>query len=447
MSTAGGLKVVFDWAVDGGAWLGPVRDRRSATVGETLLGPLGLLDRLEVELGLGGAHPSPTERTADLANRLRDREGFWARSFEVDPIATTTRLLADRDALVLAGWQGQPSSERLAALWSATHHALPGQPDRVRQVALNLARRRIDVNRVVVLEPLDTLPQLWQRMFGALQRAGVQIIEAPLHDSCASGDLAGSRASGYVPIGDGSLQLVRPYGPLAAAEEVAAALAAALDLRDVVVIGADAVLDAALVRHGLSRLGAELPSPASCALVRLCIESAFHPMSAADLHALLCADPGPVPRRIAWWLVAALRRFPGRDSAAWRAGLTTGLDAIGDDKRQLVTTRIAALLDPIAERTSALTIDQLASRMSVLRAWASSRLATDPTLAGVTALIDRLLAIAIVYGAARFQLRELRRLCDPRASWCGGGSRVIARPRWPGSACPATSASRWRRLA
>ena len=49
-----GLRVVFDPALDGGAWPGPLVDREAAS-GEAWLGPLGTIARLETELGLGGA--------------------------------------------------------------------------------------------------------------------------------------------------------------------------------------------------------------------------------------------------------------------------------------------------------------------------------------------------------------------------------------------------------
>src|SRR5262249_14508973 len=121
--------------------------------------------------------------------------------------------------------------------------------------------------------------------------------------------------------GDCSLTLVRPHGPLAAAEEVAAALAACNSLEDVVVVGGDAILDAALIQHGLPRLGATRGRSSSSALVRLVVETAFTPMDPVDLHALITADPGPVHARLKRKLVRALSSFPARGSAAWNAAI------------------------------------------------------------------------------------------------------------------------------
>lgn len=405
-----GLEIISDPAIDEGAWPGAGADDR-ACAGEIWSGPLGLLARLELELGLGRSHSPSLERTVAFARSLAGMDGCWSRSLEVDAIATAERLLADVDLLRLWGWRGEPASERLAALWSATRAAMPGIPDRLDRVCAALGRRRADIAIVRVVEPLAASPPQWVQVFELLQRTGTRVMQTLLPHVAAPGDLGAARTARFHPAGDGSLQIMRPYGVLAAADEVAAGLAAYPDLQGVVVVGPDAVLDAALVRHGLPRLGARIPAPASIALVRLCIESAFQPMDAADLHALLCLDPGPVPRPIAWRLAAVLERFPGRRSAAWRDALESGLAAIDEGGREAVAARLIALLDPIAERTAALSIEQLALRMRALADWARGRLTAAPSLAGAIAVADRLVALARL-GGISLELADLRRLCE-----------------------------------
>ena len=409
-SFTSGLEVLFDWAIDEGAWP-PAGAGARATAGRVWLGPLGLLTRLELELGLARRPATPLERAVELAASLAGTDGYWSRSLEVDPWATARRLLEEYDMLRLWGWRGEPASARLAALWSAMRAARPGIPDRLDRVHAALARRCTDIALVRIVEPIAALPRLWQQVFEALQRAGTQIVETSLSHAPASGDLGASRAASFTPAGDGSLRLLRSHGILSAAEEVAGGLAACPELRGLVVIGPDAVLDAALVRHGLPRLGTRVPAPGTAALVRLCVESAFRPMDAADLHALLCMDPGPVPRHIAWRLAAALERFPARGSAEWQAALASGLEATDVDARGALTARLAALLDPIADRTAALPIDRLAARMRVLADWARGRLATAPGLAGVIATADRLIAL-VRLGGVHLELAALRRLCE-----------------------------------
>ncbi len=436
VGAAGGVEVVFDWAIDTGAWPGPLRDGRDARAGVAWLGPLGLLDRLEMELGIGRVHASPIERAASLVRDLEAKEGFWSRSLSVDALTTATRLLDDRDALAICGWHGEPASERLSALWNATSTATPGIPDRLRRVSEKLSGRAIDVASISVVEPVELLPLLWQQVFASLHRCGVQIRETPLGPVAALGDLRAARIAGFVPAGDGSLQLVRPHGPVEAAEEVAAALSACSELDGIVVVGSDGLLDAALARHGMPRLGGDIPAAACEVLVRLCIESAFQPMDAAALHALICADPGPVPRRVAWRLVLALRRHPGRGSSLWREGLTAGLASIEEDRRGAVEARLAALLEPVAPFATSLTLAQLRSRMTMLSAWAVTRIAGSPGMGGVVSLAGKLVTVVESLGIGSLDLRMLRRVCNELEQPYGAGpaaERGLAAVRGPGA--------------
>jgi hypothetical protein len=409
------MRIIFDPALDGPAWPGPLLDR-TAAFGEAWLGPLGLLARLQTELGLAGGHATHLQRVADFARTLTSKpEGFWSASFKADPLATSKRLLEDRDILVLSGWRGQAVSPRLAALWAVTADALPGVPDLLAAVLELIPRRTIDISAIALFEPINALPPLWVRLFDALRSAGVQLDERPLGDVptvFADSDLTRGRRSGFKPVGDGSLTFLRSQGPLAAAEEVAATLAALESLDGAVVVGADAILGDALARHGLPRLACAVPQQASAALVRLVVETAFAPMEPALLHALLCADPGPVPRSVAGGLAFALGQLPGRGSVPWGEALADGLAKIDEPRRGQITPRLNALLDPVAERAGDLPFAQLHSRMRVLSSWARGRLERDATLLEVIATAERLIELGRWMGKDRFRRADLIRLCD-----------------------------------
>lgn len=412
-SRDGGTRVVFDPAIDGSGWPGVLGEPRRAAAGEVWLGPLGLLGRLELELGLTARHATPLERAADLSRILAGVNGYWTRSFEVDPIATARRLLSDRDALVTWGWAGERTTERLDSLWRVTEPAFAGVPDRLRRVIAILHRRRLALASIRVVDPIAQLSPLWQQTLAGLVRHGVHIEHVPLPIVDARGDLGAARHTPFTPVGDGTLQLVRAHGPLAAADDVAATIAATDDLDGLVILGPDALLDAALVRHGLPSVGADVPTPASAALVRLCVESAFRPMASADLHALLCLDPGPIPRGVAWGLLRALGTFPARDSQLWRDAHAAGLALIEDaETRSGLAQRVSALVDPIAEREARITVDQLAARMGVLAGWARARSAKERSLIEVAVRAEQLVAVARLCGAWAYSRPELLRLCD-----------------------------------
>jgi RecB family exonuclease len=220
-----------------------------------------------------------------------------------------------------------------------------------------------------------------------------------------SGDLGAVRASSFVPAGDGTLQLLRPHGVLAAADEVAAVLAAASDDSSTLLIGADAVLDAALIRHGVPRVGADIPTPASAMLLRASIETAFQPADTTDLYDLICADPGPVPRNVAWGLAGVLRKFAGRGSDAWREVLTAQLGVIDVNARDAVAARLAALLDPVASRDGEVEMAAVEARMNSLATWARGR-GLDELAARTARLLE------LLRGTNRVTRRQLLRLCD-----------------------------------
>lgn len=403
-----GLDLLVDPALDGIAWRGT--DDREPAFGTAATGLLGLLERLELVLGLAARRGSELERTVALARVLAGRDGFWKESCEVDPLGTAMRLLHDRDLLALWGWNGEPIAPRLDALWSATAGCAPSIPDRLRIVIAGLPHRSIDLRSVTLLDDAGELPPLWRRVLAALAEAGVRIDVRPLAPAEATGDLAAARGPSFRPVGDGTLVLVRPHGPLAAAEEVAAALAACASLDDVVIVGGDAVLDAALVQHGLPRLGAPRGTTSASALVRLVVETAFAPMDPADLHALICAEPGPIDLALRRKLARALSSFPARGSKEWLEALRLGLEDVAAERRERVTARFGALVDPVVRRGQPLSLAQLTARLRVLATWAHGRAASVPSLRATAVLAERFVTLAQLTGKPELAHAELGRL-------------------------------------
>jgi len=340
---------------------------------------------------------------------------------EADPFGTAERMLRDRDLLVAHGWRGEPAGARLEALWAATADAPPGPADRVRAVAEALATRDVDVARVRTASPLATLDPGWRALFARLAERGTRVEEVTPSAEAAGngrGDLGRAQtalADGGTlsPECDGALVLLRTHGPVAAADQVAALLAERAGVRGlagVVVVGADEVLDAALARHGLPRTGGAEVEPASAALVALVIESAFRPMDPTDLHALLCLQPGPVPRAVAVGLVRALRDLPARGTAPWREALTAGLERVDAERRERVHARLDALLDPAAPHDGRLAIAELEKRLQALTTWAHGRLESIPSLAACPLAADALRRAARSLGSHELTRIELRRL-------------------------------------
>ncbi|MCJ7586839.1 MAG: hypothetical protein MUQ00_02920, partial [Candidatus Aminicenantes bacterium] len=266
------MRIVFDPDFDGGCWPGPLRANppRVAAVGEAWVGPYLFQKILETALGLGGLVPSQSERIISLAKAVRSQEGFWSRSAEKDPIGVARTLLRWLDWLKMHGWDGQApplsaKAPRLSDLSKLIPSVPPGTPDYLNAILAALDKRRPDIASVETYEPIDRLLPIWREIFAKLEARGIRIkywsdpllkpddlrsaapfsadslsasdssaarsskkapfssaartaAHAALSASSASSDLRRALTPGFVPAGDGSLLLFRPYNPLDAAE-------------------------------------------------------------------------------------------------------------------------------------------------------------------------------------------------------------------------------------
>ena len=403
------MNVVFDLALDGPAWPGPLADT-DHSLARPWLGPMGLLDLLETRLGLGGRFDTLLQRACRLAPELRRDPGPWRESFAADEIGACRRLLRDRDELRLSGWGGESLSQRLDALHVVTAAAGPGMPDRLQAVLEALGRRSAGIESIASHSALERLPFLWRRILAALEDGGAVVEERELPTDAASGDLAGVRQGGFEPKGDGRVALLRRYGPVETADEVAAALAARDRLDDVVVVGADDTLNGALRRHGLPCADVGPLTTASSRLLLLVLEAAFEPMEIGDLHALLVADPGPIPRGIAVRLISAIQRIPGRRTPAFKDALAEGFEGVEQDRREAVTERARTLLLPDAGREEPLPVEVLGRRLEALESWARRRSVFDPSLSGLAARARELADVVALLSVPALPRHEIRRL-------------------------------------
>ena len=251
-------QIVFDMNFDSGAWPGPLAGD-IASVGESWVGMAGFVSCLETELGLTRPSVRSAHRRAALVPAMAGVKGFWSESAKVDPLGSARELLRWRDFLRLHGWRGEALAPRLKELAAVTGDVCvqyPGIADRLEAVEDALGARGTDIELVSIFEPIECFPKTVRDVFEALGRQGASIQKRDLETAAAAGDLAGAREPNFAPAGDGSLQLIRPHGPVEAAEEVAAWLSGQGDTEGTVFIGTDPILDAALHRYGLPTTGA-----------------------------------------------------------------------------------------------------------------------------------------------------------------------------------------------
>ena len=413
------MNIVFDQPFTAWPWPGPL-EGSEASFGETWVGPSGLLTLLQTATGTGGPVPPEAERVVAFARELQSLKGCWAQSFSVDQTGTARRLLAWRDTLRMAGWDGQSGTGRIGELATLEAIVPPGFPDRLAAVLEAIPGTCVDIERIQRLVPGDDLPELWDRLFQALacQDVAIEDMAPPPAGSPPDSNLAGAKAGTLEPVNpDESLQLLRAPGPLEAAERLAAWMARLPADQTTVVIGADTVLDRALHRHGLPPSGASYPAAEHGLLqiLPLVLEAGRDipdPQRILELLGLPCS---PIRRALASRLIDALHEQPAVGSDAWQAALEDGLGSIEDvaDRRR-VEENLRNLFSADTRGDETYPADAVIERVDRLNGWLQSRLARDgedtvPWSAGLNqvAAFNRLV---IASGLDRLDRPELQRL-------------------------------------
>lgn len=366
----------LDEGFDGGAWPGP--HGRRATAGEAWLGWGGLLGHLEGRLGLSGRRPGPAARVGALARRLQAQPGFWSRSAEADALSTARAVLDLRDTLALHGWRGEGPSARLRALSAVTEGLPPGVPERLQAVRAALEALPDVREAVELFETLDGLPPRWREV---VTGAAAPLRAVTPGAAAGAPGLAAARAGAFEPgPGEQALQLIRPLGPLQAADQVAAALAASREV-PTVIIGADVVLDAALRRHGLPTTGAAGDGHGNAvgALLPLVVALAARPPEPQRVLELLTLPASPIRRDVAHLLARALQQWPAVGSPAWEEALGAFAARATASEVTAVREQLGAFVGAGGTSTRGWTKEALETATSALGRWLRDAEAAAPT--------------------------------------------------------------------
>lgn len=181
------MKINFSTHYDGNVFLGDA----PTVMGEVYVGPMGLLDQLELRAGIHMTSKSDVEREADYLNAINEclnhrlageKALFFEGAFGVDPIGVSGKLLTWRDRLVMAGWDGtcqDPACTKLFALAEIEPNFVSkGACDRWRTVCETYRNR--DVLKGIVDEirvdcPRDEIPALIADTLDAISNHGIKI--------------------------------------------------------------------------------------------------------------------------------------------------------------------------------------------------------------------------------------------------------------------------------
>jgi hypothetical protein len=390
----------FDEAFDGGAWPGPFH--ATATAGEWWVGLAGLVGQLEGQVGLSGVRPSRAERLGEAMRALGQTAGFWSASFAADPLATAETLLQLADLLALHGWSGPVDSPRLDALHQVFREVPGGLAERL--VALVPAvRSRADLRWHVRLQR-DGQPRRVRELLEACAGALEVAARPPALDVAA-----------LAP----RLQLVRPFGPAAAAEAVAQALAASREV-PTLVLGSDPVLDLALRRHGLPTTGAasEPQDNALAELLPLVVELGLDPIDPRRAVEFLTLPRRPIRGDAARRLVRALQKWPAVGSPAWLEAIAEVSKDWAPEAQQTLAQRLDTYFKATVTVGAPYPAAELQRRATALQQWLQGCIQKEESdaalvrLEAASAQVANFQALVRLTGATALPLPHVRRLLE-----------------------------------
>lgn len=363
------MQVRFGWTLDGAPWA--PRIAAEGARADLTLGPRGLIELLQVRLGL--AHPpvAPSLRVAQYRSAMQVADHHWFReSFAVDPWNTAAHVLALRDAAIEAGWDGSrpqdpsvlPRLDALAAIETQIQVGpdgaegttlVPGAADDLRDVLSHLtdlsasaAAWPLGIDVIRVQEPVAELPGLFPEVFAQLTALGVEVVDAEVE---TEGNGPTGAVTGTVP----RLRIIEAPEEFSAAEACARVLADVAEASDgegpsaaAVLVGAPTILlDHELGRRGLPTLGAADASRSRLTgqLLPLFLSIIRPQLDVYDLAAFLdftitCTDEdgalmrvGILPAPVRRALLGALEKEPGVQPAAAAGAAGASAPGAGDD--------------------------------------------------------------------------------------------------------------------
>lgn len=312
---------------------------RTTTLGEIRLGPRGLLETLETDLGLPPVLDHPAAQVARYRSCLADANDFarfYHASFEVDPIGVSLELMRWRAQWYEGGWDGrshgdQPRLADMAAVEAfARVRAAPCVGQRLAAVAGALETRRNQIERLVLLDDPVDLPLAWRRVVDAIGfevHTGVR----PAPSAAPNSDLARlqatlSESSATQPLaGDGSVLVIHGESRDVSARALAEYLREPGPASRVLIAERDGIVfDRALQRSGLPRCGFQHRSrfrPVT-QVPALALALVWRPVDPRLLLQFLLHPVAPLPWRVRRPLAAAVAERPGIGGPDWQAAMT-----------------------------------------------------------------------------------------------------------------------------
>jgi hypothetical protein len=363
-------------------------------MGVLTVGPQGLLDVLETQLGLASLRPCEAERTASYREslaRLDNPQRFYHASFSADELGVAQALLGWRDELYLHGWQGHVKPESgqrlrdLAEVETTAHEVVaPSIGQRLAAVASALAVRRPPIQAVLLVDEWEVYPTSWQRVLSRLPHSHLErplgnaegflgLLQAQLRKS-----IAGEAAPPIPWEDDGSVKVIQAQTHVLAATWLSRSLAA--DTQTMLVAGSKGGrLDSHLagaggVRHGLNEHSDLRPA---LQLLPLALELLWAPLNYPALLQFLTHPICPIQQFARRALASKIATKPGIVGAAWDDTMAQIAEHYGDDASRVRLSIRDWLEAPAFRVDDGAPVGEILERVERLLVFFKSRLAHE----------------------------------------------------------------------
>ncbi len=322
-----------------------LKNRGEAIAGELYLGKKGLLEFLELHLGLPYRDVNDLLRVKVYETAIRKAleahpEIYCKASFQTDAWNTAQQLLLWRDDLILTLWDFQcPSSDisdRLYALATIEQYLenLPkGINDRWKLVFQKCAThtRFLPLKELLIYEQEDFYHPFFKKLFKLFESNGIAVHHRKMNwpKSKEITDLAYFKQKLIDPEGhpqrkskpDGTIEFISSQNDLVLADIIAAQS----ERGDLMIIPSrGVVLENAIIRQGHPALGYTEPYSDSAILNILKMVTLFlwEPLDSEKLLEFLTAREAPISLKLRQKLANAYSSKPGFENEAWREVLT-----------------------------------------------------------------------------------------------------------------------------
>ena len=331
------MRITFGLLLDGErGW------RPSNRLGESILGPLGLLNVLETRLGLlraECAHARRVTQYRECLKRCDTPDRFYHASFRIDPLGVSASLLSWRDTWYLHGWNGEAPSvsgiriaDMAAVETAARSLVVPSIGERLVRVAELLSKQQSKIESVELVDPMEAFPKRWREVLLKLPVRSVRSFVPTADANTVLGKLQIALKLAHdgkkynekiVWSDDGSLRVVRAETALLAARWVAQVFASR-EVDVAIVAEQDrSLLDATLDATDVARQGLQDSSPLAPTLqvLPLALATVWEPLDVYALLQFLSHPIGPVPGYARRRLAEVIAERPGIGGPRWREAI------------------------------------------------------------------------------------------------------------------------------